>query len=95
MITIDPKEKRKIYLQTLRPLSKRQLKLILLENNLLEAVENTINQIPDELAKAKARIEYEDGIVFERLNPTLNQLYKLMGLKESQVDAMWEDALKL
>ena len=95
MITIDLEQKRKIYLQGLKPLSRRQFKLALMENNLLVSVETAINSIPDENVRMRAKIEYEDGISFERLDPTLGQLYKLMGLKESQVDALWEDGLKL
>lgn len=88
-------EKRQQYLQTLKPLTRRQFKLILMENNLLEQVEMVINSIPDATLRMRAKIEYEDAVSFERLNPTLAQLYKLMGLKESQVDALWEDGLKL
>ena len=88
-------EKRQRYLQSLKPLSRRQFKLVLLENNLLDQVEMAINSIPDATLRMRAKIEYEDAVSFERLNPTLAQLYKLMGLKESQVDALWEDGLKL
>ena len=88
-------EKRQQYLQSLKPLTRRQFKLVLLESNLLDQVEMTINSIPDTGLRARTKIEYEDAVSFERLNPTLNQLYSLMGLKESQVDALWEDGLKL
>lgn len=88
-------EKRQQYLQSLRPLTRRQFKLILLENNILDQVEIAINSIPDVTLRTKAKIEYEDAVTFERLNPTINYLYKLIGLKESQVDALWEDGLKL
>ena len=95
MITIDPVKKREIYLNSLKPLSRRQFKLVLLESNLLDQVEIAIDSIPDASTRMRAKIEYEDAVSFERLNPTLNQLYSLMGLKESQVDALWEDGLKL
>lgn len=88
-------EKRAIYLKKLKPLTRRQFKLVLMENNLLNQVEMAINSIPDTGLRARTKIEYEDAVSFERLNPTLNQLYSLMGLKESQVDALWEDGLKL
>ncbi len=88
-------EKRERYLKSLVPLTRRQFKLVLLESNLLDQVEMAINSIPDATLRMRAKIEYEDAVSFERLNPTLNQLYSLMGLKESQVDALWEDGLKL
>ena len=92
---LSVEEKRKNYLASLKPLSRRQFKLVLLNNNLLDQVEMAINSIPDATLRMRAKIEYEDAVSFERLNPTLNQLYGLMGLKESQVDALWEDGLKL
>lgn len=88
-------EKRQRYLHSLKPLTRRQFKLVLLENNLLDQVEMAIDSIPDASTRMRAKIEYEDAVSFERLNPTLNQLYKLIGLKESQVDTLWEDGLKL
>lgn len=92
---LSVEEKRKNYLAALMPLTRRQFRLVLLENNLLDKVELVINSIPDVVLRTRAKIEYEDAVSFERLNPTLNQLYGLMGLKESQVDALWEQGLKL
>ncbi len=95
---IDPRtieEKRIHYLEKLKPLTRRQFKLVLLEHDLLDKVEEAIRLIPDTKLRTKALIEWEDATSFERSNETLNSLYPLMGLKESQVDQMWEAALKL
>lgn len=88
-------EKRAGYLRTLKPLSRRQFKLILGDNNLLDAVTAAIASISDPALKMRATIEWEDSGEFDRLNPTLMKLYDLMGLKESKVDSLWEAALKL
>ena len=89
------KEKREAYLKSMKPLTRRQFKLTLLNHNLLDKVDVVISALEDPVLKMRAKIEFEDSTTFERLNPTLNQLYSLMGLKESQVDALWEDGLKL
>lgn len=88
-------EKRADYLASLKPLSRRQFKLILLEYNLLDKVMPSIDLIEDPKLKAKVLIEWEDSAAFERTNPTINALFPLMGLKESKVDALWEEGLKL
>ena len=92
---MKPEELRAIYLASLKPLTRRQFKLVLLENGLLDKISETIAKITDETLRMQIQIEYEDSITFERDNPSLIQLYKLLGLKESQVDRMWEQALKL
>lgn len=92
---LTAKEKRQRYLENLPAITKRQFKLILLEYKLLDKVQTVIDSIPDENDRMKAQIEYEDAQTFERLNPTINSLYSAMGLKESEVDTLWEKALKL
>lgn len=88
-------EKRMLYLKSLAPLTRRQFKLILSERGFLDRVATALNQITDPQLKAKATIEWEDSATFERLNPTLLLLYPLMGLKEAEVDKLWEAGLKL
>lgn len=92
---LSAEQKRLQYLQTLRPLTRRQFKLILLEKDLLTSVETAIDSIQDTKLKMTAKIEWEDATEFRRLNPTLMHLYKLMGISESKLDSMWEDGLKL
>ena len=88
-------EKRQQYLQSLKPLTRRQFKLVLLSNNLLDQVEMAINSIPDASTRMQAQIEFEDSTMFDRLNPTLLMLYKAMDISESKLDSMWEEGLKL
>lgn len=92
---MKPEELRVIYLASLKPLTRRQFKLVLLEYGLLYKISDAIAKITDETLRMQIQIEYEDSITFERNNPSLIQLYKLLGLKESQVDSMWEEGLKL
>jgi len=88
-------EKRNWYLSTLRPLTRRQFKLTLLNHKLLDKVDVAINAIADADLKQRVKIEFEDSTTFERLDPTLAQLYKAMGLTDTQVDRLWEEGLNL
>lgn len=92
---MTPKQRRQVYLDLLYPLTRRQFRLVLAKHKLLKVAEETIDAISDPDQQIMARIEWEDSIQFERLNPTLLLLYKGMGLKESQVDSLWEEGLKL
>lgn len=92
---MTPQEQRELYLRDLKPLTRRQFKLTLLNHNLLDKVSTAIDTIEDPVLKMRAKIEFEDSTTFERLNPTLAELYKATGISESKLDSMWEEGLKL
>lgn len=91
----SPLEKRQQYLNSLRLIDRRQLKLALLKAKHLDKVEPAIASIEDEEQRMTVEIEWQESSRFERLNPSLLLLFKKMGLKESQVDRLWEEGLKL
>lgn len=78
-----------------KSLTRRQFKLTLLENGLLDHVETAINAIEDVAVKTRMQIEYSESVVFERASPTVLQMCGLLGLTSEQVDAMWAQALTL
>ena len=92
---LNAAEKREKYLKSLKPLTRRQFKLILLKHDLLDKVSEGLAKIEDKTLRMQAQIEFEDSTMFERLNPTLLLLYKAMGISESKLDSMWEEGLKL
>ena len=92
---MSAEEKRKEYLLSIQPLTRRQFKLILLKHDLLDKVSEGLAKIEDKTLRMQAQIEFEDSTMFERLNPTLLLLYKAMGISESKLDSMWEEGLKL
>ena len=92
---MSAEEKREKYLKNLKPLTRRQFKLILLKHDLLDKVSEGLVKIEDKTLRMQAQIEFEDSTMFDRLNPTLLLLYKAMGISESKLDSMWEDGLKL
>lgn len=84
-----------IYLNSLKPLTRRQFKLALLENNLLDVVETAISNIPDPLLKARIKIEYAEATEFLRTSDSVKQMLGLLEISESQVNEMWETAQNL
>ncbi|MCG7221203.1 hypothetical protein [Acinetobacter sp. AG3] len=88
-------EKRDIFLSTLKPLTRRQFKLALLENDLLDRVESTIDNIPDLLLRKRLQIEYSESDEFQRQSESVIAMCNLLELKEEEVDSLWQKAMKL
>lgn len=80
---------------TLRPLTRRQFKLGLLENGLLDLIEQRINAIEDPQMRTKIQIEYTESFNFERNSESVLFMSTLLELDEEQVDKMWEYAMTL
>ncbi|WP_336933322.1 hypothetical protein [Acinetobacter bereziniae] len=88
-------EKRDIFLRTLTPLTRRQFKLALLENELLEKVESTIDNIPDIQLRKRMQIEYAESVEFERQSESVIAMCEMLELSEDQVDQLWQQAMTL
>ncbi len=56
MIYIDVIKKKEIDQTRLKPLTRRQFKLVLLENDLLDQIENSISAIEDDKTRARIQI---------------------------------------
>ena len=83
------------YLKTLTPLSRRQFKLVLLENGLLSQVESAIENIEDVTQKTRMQIEYTEATEFRRKSESLLAMCALLDLSEEQINTMWEQGLTL
>lgn len=88
-------EKREIFLSTLKPLTRRQFKLSLLENGLLENIETAIDNIPDLLLRKRLQIEYSESDEFQRQSESVIAMCNLLELKEEEVDSLWQQAMTL
>lgn len=76
------------------PVTKRQLRLALVRNGIaLSAVEDAIAAMPEGLSKEEAQIEWADASTFNRTHPTLLLIAGALGLTDSEVDAMWAEAV--
>lgn len=84
-----------IYVKSLKPLTRRQFKLTLLENNLLEQVETLINSVEDVTHRTRLQIEYSEATEFQRTSNSVKYMCNLLGLTEDQVNQMWEQGLAL
>ena len=79
----------------LRALTRRQFKLVLIENDLLTAIETAIAGIEDEALKARIEVEYKEATSFVRESESVAYMSNLLGLNDEQLDAMWAQALTL
>ncbi|WP_151713357.1 hypothetical protein [Acinetobacter bereziniae] len=92
---LTEEEKRIEFLNTLKPLTRRQFKLGLLENDLLERVESTIDNIPDLSLRRRMQIEYAESIEFQRQSESVIAMCEMLELTENQVDQLWQQAMAL
>lgn len=95
MIYIDQEKKKEIDSQQFLALTRRQFKLALLQNNLLETVEQSIAGIEDQALKTRIEIEYNESEKFERTNDSVKYMLSILNLTNEQVDEMWRYAMTL
>ncbi len=88
-------EKHTTYLSQFISLTRRQFKLALLENGLLDIVEQMIESIEDPTVKARIQIEYSESERFERSNESVQYMLEALDLTTNQVDEMWRYAMTL
>lgn len=81
--------------ESMRPLTRRQFKLALLENGLLDQIENSISAIEDDQTRARIQIEYTEATEFHRTSDSVMYMCQLLNLNDDQVDQMWTEALNL
>jgi hypothetical protein len=92
---LSDEEKELLRLSQFKPLTRRQFKLALLENGLLETVEQMIESIEDPTLKTRIQIEYSESERFERTNDSVKYMLGVLDLSTEQVDEMWKQALSL
>ena len=88
-------EKYDHYIKTLQPLTRRQFKLALLANNLLDVIDTAIAGIADSTVKAYITIEYAESTEFVRTSDSVKYMLNILDLTEDQINTMWEQALTL
>jgi hypothetical protein len=77
-------------------ITQRQLALWLLRNGVTEAmVEAAIAQIPDEMQRAEALIEWRKSNLYERNHPFVEMVGAMLGFTPAQMDAGWREAATL
>jgi len=76
----------------LMPITRRQLRLILLAYGILDQVEAAIAGF-DEPQRSIAMIEWQDASEYYRDHPLIAQLGAALALNPAQIDAMWREAM--
>lgn len=92
---LSDEEKEQLRLIQFKPLTRRQFKLALLENGLLNTVEQMIESIEDPITKTRIQIEYSESERFERTNDSVKHMIGVLDLTSDQVDEMWRYAMTL
>ncbi len=93
--SLTPAQKYEQYLKSLRPLTRRQFMLTLVEYGLDDDIAAAINAIEDTKQRKIIRIEYQDAQTFERLSESVLLMCSLLNLEESKINEMWEYGLNL
>ena len=84
-----------IYVKSLRPLTRRQFRLALLDVGLLDDLEATISNIEDTTEKKRIEIEYTESDKFARTSEIVKTMLTLINQTEDQINELWEKALAL
>ncbi|KOR15880.1 hypothetical protein ABW55_06570 [Acinetobacter sp. C15] len=92
---LTDEEKEQIRLAKFTALTRRQFKLVLLEHDLLNMVEQSIKAIEDKTLRTRIQIEYEESDKFERSNDSVQYMLSILNLTDEQVDEMWRYAMTL
>ena len=84
-----------IYVKSLRPLTRRQFRLALLDVGLLDDLEAAISNIEDTAEKRRSEIEYTESDKFARTSESVKTMFTLINQTEEQINELWEKALAL
>ena len=89
-------EKYALYLKSLKPLARRQFRMVLVLNGYdLDEIKAQILEIADTHTRQLTLIEWEDASTFERISDSVKYMLRVLNLTSEQVDAMWEQAMEL
>ena len=84
-----------IYVKSLRPITRRQFRLALLDVGLLDDLETAISNIEDTTEKRRIDIEYTESDKFARTSESVKTMFTLINQTEEQINELWEKALAL
>ena len=93
--SLTPAQKYEQYLKSLRPLTRRQFMLTLVEYGLDDDIAAAINAIEDEKQRKIINIEFNNSQTFERFSDSVLFMCSLVGLEETRVNELWEYGMRL
>ena len=77
-----------IYVKPLRPLTRRQFRLALLDVGLLDDLETAISNIEDTTEKKRIEIEYTESDKFARTSEIVKTMFTLINQTEEQINEL-------
>lgn len=87
-------DKHKAYMDSLKPLTRRQFMRVLVLNGFdLDVIETHIQAIEDTQTRQLALIDWNEATEFRRNDETLLMVAGLVGLSEEHINVMWEQAM--
>ena len=93
---ITEEERQRLYVKSLRPLTRRQfMRALVLRGYDLDLIEQQINQIEDNVTRQLALIDWKEATEFQRLDNNLIMMATMLGLNSDQIDEMWEYGLNI
>ena len=84
-----------LYISSLKPLTRKQFKLVLLDLGLLDDLETAISNIEDATEKKRIEIEYTESTEFVRTSESVKTMFALINQTEEQINELLEKALTL
>ena len=81
--------------RSMPPLTRRQFMITCANKGIDELIKNSFDLIENETERKIAKIEFDTCLDFERLNPTIVNLTKMLGLSEQEVNDFWDEALSI
>lgn len=89
-------DKHKAYMDSLKPLTRRQFMRVLVLNGYdLDMIEAQIQAIEDTQTRQLALIDWKEATEFRRNDDTLLIAAALLELNDEQINAMWEQAMSI
>ena len=79
----------------LKPLTRKQFKLALLDKGLLDELEDSISNINDTTTKRRIQIEYTESTEFVRTSEVIKTMFTLLNKTEEEINSFWQYALTL
>jgi len=92
---MSEQEKLVILTSSLKPLTRKQFKLALLDKDLLDNLETNISNINDTTTKRRIQIEYTESTEFVRTSEVVKTMFTLLNKTEEEINSFWQYALTL
>ena len=93
---LTDEEKRDLYRNNLKPLTRYQFKRCLLENGFKsEDIESKILLIEDEMERELALLGFREATNFIRSDSSIIAVQAVLGIADENIDELWEYALTL